>query len=449
MSFRALLFLAVLPASAAENPRQEFARGLLDASRGDRDGADKRFEAALAADPTAFPLVSRVAGRRLADGNLASAATLYRTFAESNPQRLDAQLTYADFLRNQARGDAMAEKRAAETLENALKRFPGSPAVLERLFRSSEARGDRKRSLALFDGLVAQSPLDPPAMKLAATFSRTLFEANDPAAREKLDSLYLASCAAHPQSAALARDASDYFRRIGRADQAIAVLSAHVAAVPSDLDLRIRLGILHFSAGHDAEGETTLKAVLAADPTQPLAHEALAKFYRKQEKPELARPHAAEALKLRGGEPGEFLALADEWLAAGDPRSARILLEKAVFDRPNHAELAARLAIATRRDPETRAHASTFFRQAESLLPPGTPGDPVFLNESAAAMIDEGRLPAAEERLRSAIRAFPPEAKSETADALRRLASLWESQGKNADAAHALRQRADALAPVK
>jgi hypothetical protein len=47
--------------------------------------------------------------------------------------------------------------------------------------------------------------------------------------------------------------------------------------------------------------------------------------------------------------------------------------------------------------------------------------------------------------LRSAIKSFPPEAKKETAAALRRLALLWETESRNADAARALRQRADAL----
>jgi hypothetical protein len=69
------------------------------------------------------------------------------------------------------------------------------------------------------------------------------------------------------------------------------------------------------------------------------------------------------------------------------------------------------------------------------------------LRDGAEALIDEQRLPAAEERLRKAIKAFPPDAKKETALTLRRLAGLWESQGKNADAASALRKRADAMDP--
>jgi hypothetical protein len=60
-------------------------------------------------------------------------------------------------------------------------------------------------------------------------------------------------------------------------------------------------------------------------------------------------------------------------------------------------------------------------------------------------LIEQGQTKAAEERLRTAIKTFPAEAKKETANALRRLALLWETENRNLDAARALRQRADGL----
>jgi len=137
--------------------------------------------------------------------------------------------------------------------------------------------------------------------------------------------------------------------------------------------------------------------------------------------------------------------LADEWLAADDPKAARILLEKAVFEQPENWELSQKLAIATRRDPATRAQAARIFREAELAKPVDAIAGPEFLVESAEALLAEGQSKAGEERLRNAIRAFPPEARKETAAALRRLALLWESENRNTDAARALRQRADGL----
>ncbi len=441
------LLLLSLPAFAQESPRLEFARGLLDQSRGRKDSAAQRFEAARLADPTAMPLVERAARTKLADGNLAGAVTLYRDLASALPERLSAQLLYADFLRDEGGGDGLAERMAGEALENALHRFPGSPAILSRLFRSSEARSDRKRSLSLFESLVETPPLDPAAMLMAADWARVLFPADDNAARNRLDALFKSSVEAHPRHQELARTASEHFRKTKRLGEAIAILQTHATATPSDLELRTRLGILQLSADQTAAGEATLKEVIAIDSRRALAHESLAKLYRQQQKPELARPHADAVLKIRGGDPAEFITLADEWIAAEQAKPARILLEKAIYDHPTDPTIAAKLAIASRRDPETRGQSSRLFREAEALIPADAKPDPAFLSESAEALIDEQRLPAAEERLRKAIKAFPPDAKKETALTLRRLAGLWESQGKNADAASALRKRADAMDP--
>ena len=77
----------------------------------------------------------------------------------------------------------------------------------------------------------------------------------------------------------------------------------------------------------------------------------------------------------------------------------------------------------------------------------GPAGDPVFLREFAEALLEAGQTPAAEERLRLAIRGYPAEQKKESAAALRRLAGIWQQEKRNEEAAKALLQRADSLDP--
>ena len=91
--------------------------------------------------------------------------------------------------------------------------------------------------------------------------------------------------------------------------------------------------------------------------------------------------------------------------------------------------------------------AARLFREAEAAVAGVKISDPAFLTESAEALIESGQSKAGEERLRAAIRAYPPDAKKETAAALRRLAALWVTEKRNPDAARALLQRADALDP--
>lgn len=439
----AAFLLSALPLAAADNARLEFALGVLAESRGDRTQAVERFENARLADPTALPLISRAVGAQMAAGDRSAAIKLHRDLAAARPENLEIQLAYADFLDQQSNGDSLAIRLSNDTLEAALSRHPGHPQLIRRLFQHAQVAANKPRQVELLELLSAD---DPAAVLLHASLSRSMSTAEDAAAREKVDRRFLRGVESHPEVPELARAASDHFRDTERPDQAIDILKRHVAAAPASLDLRTRLGILYLAAKRDAEGEAALKEVLAIYPRQALTHQTLAKFYRLRDRPEPARFHAGELLKIRGGSAEDFRKLADEWLAAGDPRQARLLLERAVFDHPADYELAGKLAIATRRDPETRELASRLFREAEAIRPATAKSEPAFLVESAEALLDQGQTKAAEERLRSAIRAFPAEAKKETAAALRRLALLWETENRNGDAARALRQRADALA---
>ncbi|MEO5916616.1 MAG: tetratricopeptide repeat protein [Luteolibacter sp.] len=441
---RSVPILLLLGASVRGNddPHLSFALGVLAETRGNAEEASRFFELARLADPQAMPLVSRSVRLRMAAGDRSGAVKLYRDLAAARPDDLGVQLTYTDFLDQQSNGDTLALKLSNDTLEAALAKYPGHPEIIRRLFQHAQSNGDKVRQVELLEML---SPNDPESVLLYTSLSRGMFEAEDAAAREKVDQRFLTSFEAHPEIPQLARAASDHFRDTDRPDQAIDILKRHVEAAPSSLEIRTRLGVLYFTAKRDTEGEAALKEVLEINPQQALAHQSLAKFYRLRNQPDLARYHAGELLKIRGGPPADFIKLADEWLAANDPKQARILLEKAVFDHPENRELVEKLAVATRRDPETREQAARLFREAEAAKPVDAKTDPAFLMESAEALIAEGQSRSAEERLRTAIRAYPADAKKETAAALRRLALLWETENRNADAAKALRQRADAL----
>lgn len=336
----------------------------------------------------------------------------------------------------------MATKLATDALEFSLKKHPGNPQIIQRLYQFYLSSDRAAQATALLEQL---APDDPESALLYASLTRSAVEADDAAKRERLDRYYQQAVSTHPEIPSLARSASEYFRESERLDMAIGILEKHVAAAPSSLDLRTRLGVLLFAGKQEQKGEAVLKEVLEINPSQALAHQALAKFYRSHDQPQLAREHAGELLKIRSGSPDEFLKLADEWLAANEPREARLLLERAVYSYPDHFELLQKLAIATRRDPETRDNAARLFREAEAAKPETAKNEPAFLIESAETLIAQGQSKAAEERLRTAIKAYPPEAKKETAAALRRLAQLWESENRNAEAAKSLRQRADTL----
>jgi tetratricopeptide (TPR) repeat protein len=429
---------------AAENPRVEYAMGVRAEEHGNGTEAAARFGKALSLDPQALPLVEKVVEFKLAEGDRAGAVKLWRELSDASPDRLDVQLAYAGFLEQQGHGDALAQKLAVEVLEMVLEKRPGELSVIARLLVIFRERGDQERAMALMEALPQE---DPQAAEIYASTSRTLFKESDSAARQRVDERYAKALAAHPKDPSLARVASEYFRTTDRLDRAIEVLAEHIKVAPWSLDLRTRQGVLLFSAKRDEEGEAALKEVIEIRPKSELALQSLTKFYRLKGDEKQARYYGAELLKWRGGSPREFVVLADELLAADEPRAARLLLEKGVFDHPERQELTMKLAVATRRDPETRAKASRLFREAEAAMGAQLKPDADFLIESAECLIEEGQSKSAEERLRTAIRSYPPERKKETAAALRRLAGLWEKENRNLDAARSLKQRADTLDP--
>lgn len=421
--------------------RREFAKAVLAGLRGDAEGKAKHEEAARIAHPTAILLVDRAARRAIKADDVKTASTLYRTLASDRPDSLHAQFLYVDFLRAQSKEDDFALRLAVEKLESLKNDRPTDPQVLERLLRLYEQQGQRPKSEALYQEYLKQPQPDP---AVAEMFTRILRDQDDAQSREQLDRMYRQRMEDTPEDPNLARAAAEHFRKTNRIPEAIALLQTHVKAAPSSLDMRVRLGILLLADKKNAEGEAALLAALAIDPTLFVAHQTLAKMYGQQGKPDLARKHQSELLKLRGGDATEFRDVGQEFLKANDAKSARILLEKACFDYPKDADLLYLRAVATHLDPDESAKAPALFDEAEKLAKEPT-RIPLYLRNAAESYWAAKQADKAEARLRDAIKAYPATDKKESAAAMRLLAGWWQQQNKNVDAAKALLQRAEML----
>jgi len=421
----------------------DFSYGILEQQRGHDEKAEDFILKAYEADPTAMPLVRRVAAMRMEDNDRPAALAVYEKVLEARPDEVEVRIEYGDFLGRVGRGDTLAERKREETYLKVLEAMPGQYLPVERLIRLAREQGKDDRARELLEQL---DPTDSPdAVRYYVATTKSLYDSKDEAARRRISKVFGNAMDEQPEWGGVARAASDHFREAGDMERAIDILQRHVEVRPSSLDLRIRLGILHFANKENNDGERILNEVIAIHPKKALAHESLAKHYRNEGRIDEARHHSAELLKIRGGTSNDFVELADELLAADDARKARLLLEKAVFDYPEDASLMMKLAMATARDPETKDSAARLFREAENMLANPADAEPAFLLESAKELVAQGQTKAAEERLRNAIRTFPKEAKQETAAALRALAGIWISEGRNADAAKALISRADAL----
>lgn len=420
----------------------DFTYGALAEERGDEEAAKNFYHKAYRESPTALPLVRLEVERLLEMGERGEAFAVFEGMLESRPDDVLLSIEFGDFLAEVGKGDGVADGKRLEAYRSALKKAPGDYLPLERLIRFAREKGNDDRARKLLEELSLDSP---EAVRYYVSTTKSLYDSRDEEAQERISKCFSVAMGKHPEWGDIARAASEHFREAGELDKAIGMLERHIEVRPSSLDLRVRLGILMFVAGRDSEGVGILSEVLEIHPKMALAHESLAKHYRQASRLDEARYHAAELLKIRGGRVEEFLTLADEMSEGGEVRAARLLLEKAVFDFPENAELMMKLALATARDPETKEQAARLFREAENMLANPAEMSPDFLLESARELIAQGQVKAAEERLRNAIKGFPAEAKAESAAALRELAGIWMSEGRNLDAAGALIKRAEAL----
>lgn len=441
------------PLTPEEENLARFARGVLAEVEGDLPTARKHVEASLQADPSSFSLARKTAGLQSQDDDLRAAVTTLRTFADVQPQRLDAQLYFADFLKAHiARDDAGAQQAAQQILERANANFPNQSGVFSRLIRLYEYQGKREDSLTLYrDQFEVKQPGLAHWMALEA-LTRTLLPEDSPELDERLERIAKEIRATGLDHELATRQLSDYYRRTNRLAEALAVLSEHVERHPDSLTLRTRLGLLQFYAKDHEAALLTLEDVLLIDPDQLLAHRSLARYHEREENAEKALHHNAEILRITGGSAQEFLEVAEQYLALDQARSARLLLEKARFNHPSHPALAARLAIATLRDGSPTL-AARLFREAEALaeeageLDTAPYLDADFQLEFASSLKDARDDEEAENRLRKAIRRMKADQPQRKAQGLRMLATLWIEQDRNLGPARSLLQQAAALDP--
>lgn len=453
---RFLLALILLsPALSAEDQSAklaEYAKGIYAEREGDVETARKHFETSLKSDPHVFYLAQKTATVQGLLHDTAAASGTLRSYAKSHPQHLGSHLYYADFLNQWSSREATARKTAIETLERANTNFPHDSAVFSRLINLYETNEEPDKSRALFEAQFDAPEAGPFHWMSLAPIARTLLPSDSEELTEHLDAIAVNTAKTGIAIPAAAKSVSDYYRKTDRLDEAITTLQQHVEAVPNSLDLRTRLGLLLIYADRDDEAEKSLLETLTIDHDQVLAHKALAKFYADRDQPIKSLYHRTEVLKIAGGDPSEFLELANQYLDNEQAHQARLLLEKARFDHPTNPGIAARLAIATLRDGDTEI-AALQFRQAEALAKDSKDPDakeflgPDFQLEFAGALRDAGDLPAAEARLRQSVKGTPADQPLQKARALRELARLWLDQDKNHGPAIGLLKSAKSLDP--
>ena len=260
--------------SAAEQNLLLYARGVFAELEGNTTSAREHYEATLAGDASSFQVARKTADLQLLDHDLPNAARTLRDYADEQPDHLSSHLYYADFLEQHASRDAVAQRTAAELLIGANERFPNHSQIFSRLINLHENAGDRDKSLAVFNAQFDAVDAGAIHWMSLAPIAKTLLPGESPDLAAKLDLIAEKTVETGVGIEVAARSVSDYYRKTGRLEEAIAVLQKHIEIQPDSLAMRTRLGMLQLSAKQDLAALKTLQETLDIDPDQVLAHRA-------------------------------------------------------------------------------------------------------------------------------------------------------------------------------
>ncbi len=222
----------------------------------------------------------------------------YRRAVELDPGSDEARLDLADCLASLGR-----PLEAAAHYEVLLRRRPDNPGALYGLARCRFDEDEPEETARLLEALLAGQPDNALAL---TERGRVAFRREGPAAAEgwlrravaaapddvEAYRLLLVYLEAQGKEADV-RVIGARFRRLqverARRDE----LLAEVQQDPRNPWLRCALGRLLVQSGHEEEGVRQLLAALAIDPRHRPSHAALADYYERTGRPDLAAPHRA------------------------------------------------------------------------------------------------------------------------------------------------------------
>jgi tetratricopeptide (TPR) repeat protein len=189
---------------------------------------------------------------------------------------------------------------------------PRDATALVQLAECREAQSRTGDAVVLLDRVIAEHPPDPKVFYLrgrlamargAATalpFLRraVALDRSDPDIR-----YWLFVCLQQVGTPAQASEAEKQWRQCAADLRRAGELGAAISAAPHDPELRREMGELFLRNGRDADGLRWLESALRERPDHAPTHRALAAYYERLGRPDLARRHSAQVPAQPRGNP--------------------------------------------------------------------------------------------------------------------------------------------------
>jgi Tfp pilus assembly protein PilF len=238
---------------------------------------------------------------RQSAGNDAGAEADYRRAVEVQPEHLGARCRLGEFLLRHTQAE-----EALSQYETARQRPGGDqPAVLLGLARSHRQLGATDTARQVLDDLLARWPHDADAL---IERGKLALESESPAAAEGWLRRAVADSPFSGQANYLlaqslrgqgkddeARESEAAQERIENDRKRLELVVVQVGKAPSDPAPRLEAGLICLRNGKEGEGLRWLLSALQRAPQDGPTHAALADYYERAGKPDLAAKHRREA----------------------------------------------------------------------------------------------------------------------------------------------------------
>ncbi|MGE5538022.1 MAG: tetratricopeptide repeat protein [Gemmatimonas sp.] len=240
------------------NPRHAEALhhlGLIAASRGDLDGADRLMAAADEVAPDVAPWRlnhGKVAALR---DDLASAERLLGSIAVADPLGIDARIALARVLLQGGRSDA-----ARACLREIESRGAERPDLLAALALAEQAAGAATEAERLAREAVGRAPRWPDAQATLATVLRLQ------ARRAEAEAAYRAALSLQPDNPDVLTELGSLCATDHRPEEALGYFDRALAVRPGDPQARFGRATALIAAGQPAPGRALLTELIAANP---------------------------------------------------------------------------------------------------------------------------------------------------------------------------------------
>lgn len=391
--------------------------------KGDRTGARKSFELALAAEPGNFAAASNLAGLDLRDNKAADAKQRFEAMLAKNPNQYRVVLALAEL--HAKTGGKPAE--VAEMISKSVALAPQEPRPRQTLISHYLSQRDNKRALAAAQDALAALPDRPEILDIAGRAQSAAGELN-----QALSS-YTKLAALQPKSPQPYLRMAQAQLAAKNAEAALASLKKAAAISPELLEARHGIVMLDLAAGRSAEALAGARALQKERPKEPVGyvlegnvHSANKAWSEAEQAYRNGLKQSAApllAIRLHGllasSKPAEAEAFSDAWLknnpkdsafplylaeAAGkrqDYRTAAAHYRKLLGMHPGDAVLMNNLAWTSAQfnDPQALSYAEKAYQLA--------PDQPAMMDTLGVLLVEKGEGGRGVSLLRKAVSLAP------------------------------------------